>query len=285
MPPLDTAAIAPAPGATQRIHLSAAGVSVVLDVTDGRAPALPHWGAALGSLGEAGLDAICAASVPPVPHNAVDVPVRVGILPQQSDGWIGRQGLTGSRPDGSGWAPRLATRSISIDGEPWDTAHAETGAALVRFELADEELGLAVALEVELLPTGLLRQRATLTNTAASPYALEELTLTVPVPGDADELLDFAGRWGKERTPQRSTFTVGTHLRENRRGRTGADSAHVLHAGRPGIGFRQGEVWGVHTAFSGNHRHLAEQINTGDRLLAGGELLVPGEVVLGEDEE
>ncbi|MGO2756300.1 MAG: alpha-galactosidase [Brachybacterium alimentarium] len=281
----ESAVTAPAPGATQRLHLAAAGVSVVLDVTEGRIPALLHWGADLGMLGAAGLDAVCTASIEPVPHNAVDVPVRVGILPQQSDGWIGRQGLTGSRPDGSGWAPRLATQSISVDGTPLRAAHAETGAALVRFELADEELGLAVALEVELLPTGLLRQRATLTNTAASPYALEELTLTVPVPGDADELLDFAGRWGKERTPQRSTFTVGTHLRENRRGRTGADSAHVLHAGRPGIGFRQGEVWGVHTAFSGNHRHLAEQINTGDRLLGGGALLVPGEVALGEDEK
>lgn len=217
----ESAVTAPAPGATQRLHLAAAGVSVVLDVTEGRIPALLHWGADLGMLGAAGLDAVCTASIEPVPHNAVDVPVRVGILPQQSDGWIGRQGLTGSRPDGSGWAPRLATQSISVDGTPLRAAHAETGAALVRFELADEELGLAVALEVELLPTGLLRQRATLTNTAASPYALEELTLTVPVPGDADELLDFAGRWGKERTPQRSTFTVGTHLRENRRGRTG----------------------------------------------------------------
>src|SRR5699024_9466635 len=110
--------------------------------------------------------------------------------------------------------------------------------------------------------------------------SLAELTLTVPVPADAEELLDFAGRWAKERTPQRSAFTVGTHLRENRRGRTGPDSAHVLHAGRPGLGFRHGEAWAVHTAFSGNHRHLAEQINTGRRILGGGELLLPGELRL-----
>ena len=54
----------------------------------------------------------------------------------------------------------------------------------------------------------------------------------------------------------------------------------MLHAGRPGFGFRHGEVWGVHTAFSGNHRHLAEQVNTGSRILGGGELLLPGEAVL-----
>ncbi|WP_394215164.1 alpha-galactosidase [Brachybacterium vulturis] len=283
--PVDTTVTAPRPGRTQRLHLRAAGVSVVLDVTDGRIPAVAHWGAELGELGAAGLDAVCEATVDPVPQNAVDVPVRIGLLPQQSDGWIGRPGLSGSRPDGSGWVPRLVTDGIELDGHPLTTAHAETGAATVRFALADEEQGLDVGLEVQLLPTGLLRLRATLTNTGASAYSLDELTLALPVPADADELLDFAGRWTKERTPQRRAFTVGTHLRENRRGRTGADAAHVLHAGRAGFGFRGGEVWGVHTAFSGNHRHLAEQINTGRRVLGGGELLLPGEVRLESAEQ
>ncbi|MGO2558777.1 alpha-galactosidase [Brachybacterium sp.] len=276
--PVDSTVIAPRPGATRRLHLHAAGVSVVLDVTDGRIPAIAHWGAELGKLGPAGLDAVCEAAVDPVPHNAVDVPVRSGLLPQQSDGWIGRPGLSGSRPDGSGWVPRLVTGGIELDGHPLSRAHTETGAATVRFALADEEQGLEVDLEVQLLPTGLLRLRAALTNTGATPYALDELTLALPVPAEAEELLDFAGRWTRERTPQRRDFTVGTHLRENRRGRTGADAAHVLHAGQTGFGFRDGEVWGVHTAFSGNHRHLAEQISTGHRVLGGGELLLPGEV-------
>lgn len=278
--PADHPVLAPRPGATHRLHLTASGVSVVLDVTDGRAPTIAHWGAALGELGEAGLDAVCESAVDVVPQNAVDFPVRIGIIPQQSDGWIGRPGLSGSRPDGSGWNPRLITESIALGGTPITAAHFETGAGTVRFVLTDALLGLALRLEVELLPSGLLRMRATLTNTAKTPYSLAELTLTVPVPADAEELLDFAGRWAKERTPQRSAFTVGTHLRENRRGRTGPDSAHVLHAGRPGLGFRHGEAWGVHTAFSGNHRHLAEQINTGRRILGGGELLLPGELHL-----
>ncbi|MFC7457311.1 alpha-galactosidase [Brachybacterium sp. GCM10030267] len=310
--PVDTAVTAPRAGATHRVHLTAAGVSLVLDVTDGRIPAIVHWGAALGAsggdgptgtarepgtagepgpssrpaaLGAAALDALCEAAVDVVPNNAVDVPVRLGIIPQQCDGWIGRPGLTGSRADGSGWAPRLVTRSLHLEGRPLTAPHVETGPARLRVDLADEDLGLAVALDIELLESGLLRLRAALTNTLETPYDLDELTLALPVPGDADELLDFAGRWGKERTPQRSRFTVGTHLRENRRGRTGADAAHVLHAARPGLGFRTGEAWAVHTAHSGNHRHLAEQINTGTRLLGGGELLLPGEVRLGAGEQ
>ena len=270
----------PRPGAAHRVHLAASGVSVLLDVTDGRVPAIAHWGRALGALGPEGMDALCEATVPPVPQNLVDVPVRVGLLPQVSDGWLGRPGLAGSRPDGSGWTPRLITRGLRIDGTPPADAHAETGAAHVEIDLEDPEEGLAVLLELDLLPTGLLRLRARLTNTGTDPYRLDELTLSLPVPATADELLDFAGRWTKERTPQRRAFTVGTHLRENRRGRTGADSAHLLHAGRPGFGFREGEVWAVHTAFSGNHRHLAERTSSDQRLLGGGELLLPGEVAL-----
>jgi len=276
----DREVTSPRPGAAHRVHLAASGVSVLLDVTDGRVPAIAHWGRALGTLGPEGLDALCEATTPPVPQNLVDVPVRVGLLPQVSDGWLGRPGLAGSRPDGSGWTPRLITCGLRIDGTPPADAHAETGAAQVEIDLEDPEEGLAVLLELELLPTGLLRLRARLTNTGTDPYRLDELTLSLPVPATADELLDFAGRWTKERTPQRRAFTVGTHLRENRRGRTGADSAHLLHAGRPGFGFREGEVWAVHTAFSGNHRHLAERTSSDQRLLGGGELLLPGEVAL-----
>ncbi len=100
------------------------------------------------------------------------------------------------------------------------------------------------------------------------------------MPSRAREVLDFAGRWGKERTPQRRELVVGTHERDSRKGRTGADAATVLSVGEPGFGFAHGEVWGVHTAWSGNHRHFAERLATGRQVVGGGELLLPGEVRL-----
>src|SRR5699024_3846923 len=163
----NTAVTAPRPGVTSRLHLSASGVSVVLDVTDGRAPAITYWGAALGVLDAAGLEAVCESAVDVVPQNAVDVPVRIGIIPQQADG--------------CGWTPRLVTRAITVDGEPLAGSHLETGAALARFDLSDQELGLEVTVEVELLGSGLLRLRAGLTNAGTSPYRLEELSVALPV--------------------------------------------------------------------------------------------------------
>ncbi len=145
---------------------------------------------------------------------------------------------------------------------------------------SDGVAGLAVRVVVELTASGLVRARAAVTNTAPGTYTIEDLTVAFPVPSHAREVLDFAGRWGKERTPQRRELVVGTHLREGRKGRTGADAATVLSVGTPGFGFDSGAVWGVHTAWSGNHRHLAERLATGRQTVAGGELLLPGEVRL-----
>ncbi len=77
---------------------------------------------------------------------------------------------------------------------------------------------------------------------------------------------------------------MGTHLREGRRGRTGSDAAFLMAAGTPGFGFRHGEVWAVHAAWSGNHSAYAERALSGVRVLGGGELLLPGEVVLAPGE-
>jgi alpha-galactosidase len=101
----------------------------------------------------------------------------------------------------------------------------------------------------------------------------------MPVPAQAVEALDFAGRWARERSPQRAPIRQGAWVRENRRGRTGFD-AGMLVAGTKGFGFRGGRVWGVHTAWSGNHVQYLERLADGHGVLGGGELLEPGEVVL-----
>ncbi|GAA1841479.1 alpha-galactosidase [Pseudonocardia ailaonensis] len=259
------------------IVLSAGGVTVVVDV-DGGLPAIVHWGPDLAGTAPAAL----RDARRPVPGtNAPDRPLRLALLPEPHDGWTGRPGVLGSRA-GRGWAPRFTPRRVLLDGI--EVTEAVTGAGRLDVESRDDDAALGLDVVVELLAGGLLRCRATLTNLADEPYELGGLLLALPVPAEAAELLDFAGRHEHERVPQRRAFTVGTHLRENRRGRTGADSAFLLHAGTPGFGFARGEVFAVHTAWSGNHVHLAEQAASGERVLGGGELLLPGEIRLGRGE-
>lgn len=263
------------------VHLTCADVSVLLDLRGGLLPAVVHWGGGLGDLDATQARAVADAAVPTAGPNAVDDPVRLALLPESGTGFMGRPGLRGSR-GGVGWATRFHTTGATVDGRPVHTWY-QGGPARLVVTARDDETRLGLELTVELLASGLLRTRAALTN-EGEPFALDDLVLALPVPAVATELLDLAGRWGRERVPQRSTFTVGSHLREGRKGRTGADAATVLHAGTAGFGFGGGEVWAIHTAWSGNHVHYAELTFEGHRVLGGGELLLPGEVVLDRDE-
>ncbi|MBO9039716.1 alpha-galactosidase [Curtobacterium flaccumfaciens] len=249
------------------VHLTAGGVSLVLDCRDDALPAVVHWGAALGPLDADALTALADADVAPVAPNEMDDPVRLSVLPEPHRGWSGRPGLAGHR-DGADWSPAFTVTSLVVT-DTTVTADAE-----------DTTAGLTVRVAVEMLGSGLVRARASVTNTADGVYTVDDLTLAMPIPSGAREILDFAGRWGKERTPQRRELVVGAHQREGRKGRTGTDAATVLTVGEPGFGFAHGRVWGVHTAWSGNHRHHAERLATGRQVIGGGELLLPGEVRL-----
>lgn len=259
------------------VHLRAAGVSLLVEARGDRSPAIVHWGHDLGALTAADADAIVTATTGTVGNNAVDAPVRAAILPQLADGWTGHPGISGARADGGMFSPQLEVTGLEAPKGTADGDLLELGAGAVIWTLADPVAGLEVALTVEMLSSGLVRQRAALTNTGADDYVLEGLVLTYPLPIDADEILDFAGRWGKERAPQRRSLTVGSHWRENRRGRTGADAAQLVHAGPAGFDFARGDIRAVHTAFSGNHVHYAERQWTGAQVLGGGELLLAGE--------
>jgi alpha-galactosidase len=263
------------------VLLEGGGVSIVLDCRMGRMPSVAHWGAGLGPHTDDELVAIAEAAVPLVMPNLVDEPVIVSIMPEHATGWTGRPGVVGSRR-GESWSPSFTVVSLAVDGDAVPTAGgtrvARGGSAV--FEAVDEIAGLRLTLEVQLASAGLARARASVINIAGESYQLDELNLVLPVPLEASEVLDFAGRWGKERVPQRQSLGIGTHLREGRKGRTGADAATLVCVGRPGFSFRTGEVWSVHVGFSGNHRHYVERHSHGVQVAGGGELLLPGEVQL-----
>ena len=253
------------------VALSAAGVSVVIDVAGGALPAIVHWGAELPGLDDEQAATLSLAARPVHGTNNLDVPPRIAVLPEGHTGWTGRPGLSGSYA-GIGWSPAFRTTAVRRDGNR------------IEADAVDDAGRLRLLLTLELLDSGLLRSRAEVTNLAPVPYTLDDLVLAYPVPGTAGELLDFGGRHNLERVPQRSPFGTGAHVRENRKGRTGADSAYLLHAGTAGFDFGHGDVWAVHTAWSGNHTHYAERVFTGERLIGGGELLLPGEIRLATGE-
>ncbi len=264
------------------VALTTAGVTVLIHAGAGRLPVVAYWGPELPALDERQAAALIRAADPVPGTNNLEPQPQVAVLPEHRTGWTGRPGLSGSFA-GTGWSPAFVGTSVTVDGSPvGGFLAAGTGSA--GFRSVDDTGRLELHLVLELLPSGLVRTRAEVRNVADETYALDDLVLSLPVPAEATELLDFAGRHNLERVPQRSPFGTGAHVRENRKGRTGADSAYLLHAGTAGFGFGSGDVWAVHTAWSGNHTHYAERVFTGERRLGGGELLLPGEVRLATGE-
>ncbi len=253
-------------------HLSTDTTSLVLDGRGGGLPVVVHWGAPLGALSDEDLEVLADTVVPPSANSTPDAPVPVALLPEAARGYQGRPGLRGHR-SGTAWVTSFRVSDLRAAGSSVEIV-AEDPDALLHLEIT-----------VELTPSGVLRLRSRVTNDGAEPYTVDGLEAALPLPAQATELLDLGGHWARERHPQRRPFDLGTWARENRRGRTGHDATLALLAGTPGFGFRHGEVWGLHVAWSGNHVTYAERVLEGTATLGGGELLASGEVILAPGEE
>ncbi|ROT26501.1 alpha-galactosidase [Micromonospora sp. HM5-17] len=259
------------------VHLRRAGVSLLLGVVDEGLPVVLHWGGDLGPLTDPDLADLGTALRRPVRRGAPDGR-PVGVVPEHTHAWFGLPGLTGHRA-GRAWSPRFVRTDLRVVDE------VETAPACAVVTARDEHAALELEITLELDQAGLVRLRAGVRNLApADPYQLDGLLVSLPVPSQAAEVLDLTGRWCRERAPQRRPLTVGTWLREGRRGRSGLDATLLLVAGTSGFGFRSGEVWGLHVGWSGNHRSFVERTPEGETVLGGGELLLPGELVLAPGE-
>lgn len=184
----------------------------------------------------------------------------------------GHRLLPGGRGGGHGWSTRFTRTGLEHD----DTTF--------RLQAEDADAGLRLDVELETLTGGLLRARATLTNAAPGDYVIEGLELALPADDRFTEVLDLTGRHEGERSPQRHVVTDGVYLREGREGRPGLGGTLLMVLGTPGFSTTHGSVLGAHVAWSGNSVLRVERSPDLGTTLGGGELLLPGEVVLAQDE-
>ncbi|PJJ61998.1 alpha-galactosidase [Compostimonas suwonensis] len=258
------------------VHLAAGGTSLVIATDGGELPRILHWGEFLGPLTADDLAGLLASSRPVLRDSVVSVPQPVPVLAQLATGWLGRPGLLGDS-GGTRWAPcfRHAVYTAQLS---------EAGQSLSCTAI-DPEYALELTLTIEVLEAGgVVRQRAELRNTDATPYEVQRIELAFPLPNDATEVLDFTGRWARERSPQRLPLNVGEWVRESRGGKPGLENTLLTIAGESGFGARSGVVRATHLAWSGNQVQAIERTPSDVRRLTGAETLAPGEVVLGAGE-
>lgn len=204
------------------LHLRAARTSLVLDTRGPRIPRVLHWGADLGEPTGDDLARLADAAVMPSPAGTIDITPPAGLLPEHATGWSGLPGLVGHREGGRDWSPLF------------DVTDLERNRSSLRVAAADAQAALSLRIELKLTPSGLIRTRAAVRNDDPTrSYTVDALALALPVPVQAAELFDLTGRWARERAPQRQPFTVGSRVRETRRGRTGHDAPCSWRRARP----------------------------------------------------
>jgi alpha-galactosidase len=245
------------------VHLHGATFDLVVDVATAT-PTVVYWGQPLGD--DVDLMALDAVLGRPSVAGALGTVAPISVVPLHADGFVGRPGLVGHRGGGRDWAPRFAPGATRLNGDA------------LTVESHDDVAGLTLTTEIS--AADVVSVRVTITNAGDRRYSLDALTVSLPLPDSAAELLRFEGRWAREFHPTRMPWTDGAVVSEHLRGRTSHEHVPLLFAGPSGFGEWTGEVHGVHLAWSANHMLLAERLADGRRYVQAGELLHPGEVVL-----
>ena len=249
------------------IHLRRSGVSVVFDVSAG-VPVIVHWGRELESVDE---ELLLAQVYPPKQPGSVDVTAPIAVVPQHGDGCFARPGLAGHRPGGRHFAPRFSQPKVAVSAHSLSVVSTDSSAEL------------SLCCEIALCESGVLLIKAKVTNNGTNRYLLDTLSITLPLPKSAEELVTMTGSWAHEFSMHRQSFLHGAWTAENRTGRTSHEHPPIVWAVQPDANEWSGEVWGAHLAWSGNHVLLAEVLADGRKYLQLGELQMPGEICLEPD--
>ncbi len=249
------------------IHLRGSGTDLVVDVDTG-VPVVVHWGAPLGD----DVDATGSGRA----RKRARPPARAGLARRRRAGRGGARARFG--------VPRPGRAARSPVARPGVVAALPAGRTRVRRRPARRRGGRSRRPAAAHHHVRARRTRWScgwsITNEGDDRYMLDGLSVTLPLPEHAGDLLTFHGRHAREFQPYRRPWPSGAVLAENWRGRTSHEHPSLLFAGTVGFGEWQGEVWGVHLAWSGNHDVVAERLPDGRRIVQLGELFHPGEVAL-----
>jgi alpha-galactosidase len=249
-------------------HIVGGGQSVIFATTYDQVPELIYWGDRLGDIDWT------TWSLPQrvVPHGMLDDGEKLDLFPEAGRGFSGFPALLYSG------AARDPVSQCALVGTEAETTNS------ISFVLEDKASGFKTALSFSIdAETGILSAQTTLTNTAALPLNVEWCA-AIALPCVFDNFLQFSGRWTGEFQTDRVTLKNGQLVIENRTGRTSHHAPPFLVAGSPNFGEHHGTVFGLHLAWSGNHRIHAERLRDGRVVLQAGELLLPGEICLGVGE-
>ena len=253
------------------IRFNAGEMTLMISCARGEPPHILYWGRRLSDgVSLADVTALCTRQGA---HGNETVNVTGSIALEPGIGLMGPSGLSAHRA-GRDWGSRFVVDEVVISD----------GVAMIHTSDPRTQIALEYRIECDRV-TGLLQISSTLINQGDSALRLDAMaTACLPIPQAMTDIIGFSGRWADEFRRERLARFSGTYLRENRRGRTSHDSFPALILCTAHTNEQSGEAYGLHLAWSGNHRIRVDSISDGRVFVFLGGLLLPGEIELATGE-
>jgi alpha-galactosidase len=248
------------------IVLTGTNSQVIIDAGD--CAEILHWGKPVSG----DIASFCSSLLRPVPYGRLDNDVAMTLAPELGRGVFSSPCLEGHR-NGADWAPVFTMTEIKSNSHS------------VTLTSEDALAGLRMITELSLDKQDVMKTRHSLINIKSTPYQINRLANTLPLPARAAELMTYYGRWVHEFQTVRQPLQQGGYQQENRRGRTSHEHYPALVAGTRHFDEMQGDVYGFHFAWSGNHRLRVDVKADGRRYMQAEVIYLPGEITLQQGEE
>ena len=235
---------------TRQFRLNDGRQTMVLGLTGDALPEVVYWGAALPD--DEDLATVQAAAAIDMTGGSLDANPPLSLCPEESRTFPGQPGIVLRDGAGRPLVPRFAFQ------------RAETDAGLA-LHYRDAAAGLTLSFSFRTdTHTHIITCQTRLT--ADAPIYADWLAAPVlPAPQQADEMIDFGGRWCGEFQVSRTPWAAGIRARDNRTGRTGHEHFPALLVPARGTTNCKGDAVGFHYGWPGGHRMIAEELADGRR--------------------
>ncbi len=249
------------------LRFQAGEATLILRCAKGEPPSILYWATKLSpEISEAEVADLALQGSGP---GGANVSIAASLACEPGLGLLGPSGFSAHR-SGRDWGSRFVVREVLA------------GPSHAQIACHDPQTRLTLAYEITADPdTAVVTISSRLTNNGEGTLDLVEMaTACLPIPRHLDTIIGFSGRWADEFRHERFARMSGGYIRENRRGRTSHDSFPAVILCTQTTTESQGEAFGLHLAWSGNHRVRVDTDLDGRVFASLGALFWPGEMRL-----